>query len=283
MLQSVLVPLDGTSAAAAAVPLARSIAEAANSSLTLLRVSEAHTASSVRDAECYLDSVARELRRYSTVHVDTVVTSGQPSREIPAQASQLGSELIVMSTRHVGQPSKRLDSIARWVLASTSVPIILLRGQYPAATGVRRILVPLDGTPGGALALGPAAMLAQAVGAQLELVYVTVPVPLTAYAALRGMPPGDGLTALWDQDPLVLARRYIRRITHRLQSCGLTVSGRVVTGTVTDQIIQVAHESRTDLIAMSTHAVQWPRQNQVGNVVDAVLNLCERAGAPGAA
>jgi hypothetical protein len=42
--------------------------------------------------------------------------------------------------------------------------------------------VPIDGSPGGAVALGTAVGLAQATGAALKLVDVEVPMPLYVYA-----------------------------------------------------------------------------------------------------
>src|SRR5437868_1911549 len=69
------------------------------------------------------------------------------------------------------------------VLALSPVPLLLLRpgGQY--VSHVTSVLVPVDGSPGGALALGAAVGLAEASGASLRLLEVVVPIPTYLYGA----------------------------------------------------------------------------------------------------
>jgi Universal stress protein family len=69
------------------------------------------------------------------------------------------------------------------VLRSGSVPVILLRPGGRRITDVRRLLVPVDGSPGGALALATAVGLARATSASISLVEVAMPIPIHILAA----------------------------------------------------------------------------------------------------
>jgi nucleotide-binding universal stress UspA family protein len=69
-----------------------------------------------------------------------------------------------------------LGSVAERVVAASPVPVLLLRPGGRAMTALRTILVPVDGSPGGALALASAIALAEAANARLVLVQVVVPV-----------------------------------------------------------------------------------------------------------
>jgi len=86
MFRSLLVPLDGSPDAAAALPMARKIAQVTGGSITLLRVPLSHAAADCQKATNYLEAQAQELRRAGlTVH--TVCRPGEPAREILAVAA----------------------------------------------------------------------------------------------------------------------------------------------------------------------------------------------------
>ena len=63
MFRSLLIPLDGSAQAAAALPMARTIAQATSGSITLLRVPVSHAVSDCQEANSYLEAAAEELRR----------------------------------------------------------------------------------------------------------------------------------------------------------------------------------------------------------------------------
>jgi nucleotide-binding universal stress UspA family protein len=271
MIRSLLVPLDGSPLAAAAVPLARTIAEATGGSITLLRVPLSHSASELAEAANYLEAVAEELRG-ANVPVQTVVRPGEPAREILFEARSLRSDLIVMATRAPGPRSMAiLTSVARWVLANSPAPVLLARKGGVASTQLRTLLVPVDGSPGGSIALGAAVPLARASGARIVLLEVVVPVPASAYAALPGMTLGGSIDPTWEQAALASARVYVDQLAQRLGERGQQTESRVALGDVGAQIIQCAEAVDADLVVMGTHALRWPSQANVGSVANGVL------------
>jgi nucleotide-binding universal stress UspA family protein len=133
------------------------------------------------------------------------------------------------------------------------------------------ILVPVDGTVGGALALGTAAGLARATGARIVLLQVVVPPsgdPATSLAA--------ALAAESQGEAEASAERYVAGLAARLGQSSLATEGRTAVGEVAPTIARVAGEVGADLIVMSTHAATGPVRAILGSVADAVVRTADQ-------
>jgi nucleotide-binding universal stress UspA family protein len=277
MLQKLLVPLDGTPQAASALPPARALARAVGASLVLLRVvaeDNRHGAGGVDpvvEAEDNLTRVAAELRSGSTLAVETAVRRGNPAQRIVEEVLARGVDLVVMATHgRSGLPRAVLGSVAERVLVHSPVPVVLYRPGGKRVTAIATILVPVDGSPGGALALSAAATLARATGAQLVVLQVAVPI----LTALTDNAAGALLYAYdpaWDEEVLAAAQQYVGSLATRLQASGLRAEGRVVSGQVVQMVDETADEVDADLVVMSTHALTGPVRTLLGSVADAVV------------
>lgn len=138
-LDKILVPLDGSTLAEAALPTAIDLlAEGPTATLMLLRAAEAPTLSTadtieaqvrvMREAEDYLASVAARLTGFGVKGVKTSVWYG-PSAPAIVEAAGVGKvDMIVMSTHgRSGLGRLVLGSVAESVLRSTHTPILLVR------------------------------------------------------------------------------------------------------------------------------------------------------------
>src|SRR5689334_3082215 len=155
MFTNMLVPLDGTPLSNAALPLARTVAQATGGTTSLLRVikpSDDATRAQVTDD---LKRIARELT-VGEPPVRSVVREGEDiAHEIVEEIQQQSVDLVIMCTRgHAGLERAVLGSVTQDVLANSRVPIMLLRPGGRRTTHIRKLLVPVDGSPGGTLALG---------------------------------------------------------------------------------------------------------------------------------
>ena len=142
---TILVPLDGSALAEAALAPAIELARANNAKLVLLRATEAHAApltdlteaqvAAVRGAEEYLDSVRTRINAVELAAVDTSVWYGPPAEAIVEAARFRRADLIVMSSHgRSGVGRLVLGSVAETVLRASTVPILLLRpSNVPAA------------------------------------------------------------------------------------------------------------------------------------------------------
>jgi hypothetical protein len=68
--------------------------------------------------------------------------------------------------------------VAERTLGHSTVPVLPQRPGGRHVQAIRTLLVPVDGSPGGALALGTAVALAHATRAPIVLVQVVVPLAL---------------------------------------------------------------------------------------------------------
>jgi nucleotide-binding universal stress UspA family protein len=271
MFKKVVVPLDGTPQAAAALPLARSIAHTTDGSLLLLRVTDEVDRSG--DPERYLQAVAKELQDGT---VECIVRHGTAVDEIVAIARDLNADLIVMATHgRAGIERILAGSVAERVLTHSKVPLVLVRPGGKRVTHLKTLLVPTDGTAGAALALASAVGLARAGDARVVLVEAIEPIPLWVYAADYGVAP-TYLDPAWEDEAVSAADTYVRGLVSRLQAAGVKAEGQARKGGAVAVIEAVADEADADLIIMSTHAYTGPARTVLGSTADALVRTAKR-------
>jgi nucleotide-binding universal stress UspA family protein len=140
-LDKILVPLDGSMLAEAALSAACSFAERDGATISLLRAAEAMTlpggdtvdaqVTAIREGEEYLASVVRRLEDKGVRRVETHVWYGPPAAAIVEAAATQKADLIVMSTHgRSGLGRLVLGSVAESVLRGTTVPILIIRAGH---------------------------------------------------------------------------------------------------------------------------------------------------------
>lgn len=150
-LDTILVPLDGSSLAETALPKAAELAAASGARLLLVRAAEAHTLPGldptdaqikvIREAETYLGAVRDRLGAQGLGKVETSVWYGPAAYSVVEAAGLRRADLIVMTTHgRSGLGRLILGSVAESVLRGTRVPILLIRAseapvERPAADG----------------------------------------------------------------------------------------------------------------------------------------------------
>jgi len=145
----ILVPLDGSLLAEAALPKAvELIGSNAEATLILLRAAAATTVPGVdpigaqvavvREAEDYLEAVAARLRRNALASVRTSVWYGAAASSILEAARMAEPDVIMMSTQGRNGVRRRIrGSVAESVLRGSRTPVFLItanapRGEAPA-------------------------------------------------------------------------------------------------------------------------------------------------------
>jgi len=138
-LETILVPLDGSRLAEAALePALELLKDSPGATLVLLRAVEATTlpgadpvdaqVAVVREAESYLESIAARLARQGVSSVKTSVWYGPPAPSIVGAAQARRASIIVMSTHgRSGLGRLILGSVAESVVRGTRTPILLVR------------------------------------------------------------------------------------------------------------------------------------------------------------
>ncbi len=153
MTLTILLPLDGSEFAEAAVPTAATVAHDANARLILFRAFHAPDkpmydeagqviayvdqieAEERKDLLEYLDGVAARIQQqYQVADIRTEAESGEPVQAIINAARAAGADLIVMATHgRTGVARVLMGSVAGTVLRRSGLPTTLIRpAQLPA-------------------------------------------------------------------------------------------------------------------------------------------------------
>jgi nucleotide-binding universal stress UspA family protein len=268
MFKHILVPLDGSRLAEAALSPAAYLAQKLRASVTLIHIIERDAPEAIHgerhltnpeEAYAYLDEVAQnkfpaEANVERHVHTEQSV---DVARSIIDHVDEFAPDLIVMCTHGRGGLRDVLyGSIAQQVVAGDATPVLLVQPAGPdseAPFACRRLLIPLDALPEHEEGLHVAAELAFACQAQVHLMLV-VPTLSTlsgAQAAAGRLLPGSTtqVLELTRQD----AEAYLLRHTNDLQAKGLSVEAEICRGDPVTNIIEVASKTEPDLIVLGTH------------------------------
>ena len=270
MFSRILVPLDGTAESNAALPAARTMARVTGASVFLLQVLEsAEAQASPNAAADRLARVAGELAG-NGLRVESAVRAGQAADEILQQVSEASADLVIMRTRgRAGIQRAVMGSVGELLLSRSDVPIMMLRPGGRRLDQLTNLLVPVDGSPGGALALASGVGLAKATGAQIRLMEVVVPLVFHGLAANEEATYYD---PAWDDEALSAANAYVEGLLTRLRDTGVVATGEArMAPDIAGTLVQAAEELSTDLIIMSTHALTGLQRAFLGSVSDAVV------------
>jgi nucleotide-binding universal stress UspA family protein len=281
MFTRVLVPLDGTPAAEGVIPTARALAHATGAEIVLLRVLSVwhhrHDDPEVIGAREYLSRFADDLTGDGIRAVTVVIGAISRVEDLPAaivaEARTRRADLLLMTTRGRGGLARAiLGSAAEGVLAHSPIPVMLLRPGGRRLARIGTLVVPVDGSPGGQVALDVAAKLARRTSARIILVQVASPASRRDQAPIEDI-SADGGVLCGDQrdDAYMAAYHFVTGQAGKLVETGVATEGRVTRGPVAESIVKRADDVGADLIVMSTHARTGPKRAILGSVADAVV------------
>lgn len=166
----VLVAWDGSPAAATAFPIARAVADQLSARVEVLHVHP------LALSEVDFDKLAHQ-EWVDLTGVGLHVVVDEPSAGIIRAAEDPRNALVVLTTHgRTVEVGRKLGSVAQDVVIHARRPVLLVRPE--AATElpvqpIKRLLLPLDGTPKTATALQPVTEFAAKLGASIDLLYVT--------------------------------------------------------------------------------------------------------------
>ncbi len=292
MYRSILLPLDGSTFAEEALPLAARLARDADVDLHLVHVirgapdvdfktpgEDLAWRTEVREAaSAALGERAARLRR-SGVLARAEVREGRVVDALLESAKEHGAELVVLTTHGAGGFRRWwLGSVADALLRKGDVPILLVRpwddtGERPAGEPrFRTILVPLDGSPASEAVLRHARWLAEVNGARLVLVRV-IPSPLEV-GTLYGI-PSVRLEGEAHRGQREAALAYLEEVASRI-SGDTGGEGRpelrvVEASSAAEGVLEAARTLGADLIALSTSGRSGFGRTVIGSVADKVI------------
>ncbi len=306
MFRHILVPLDGSSLAEQALPLAARLAKASGGVLTLLRITnpaieygpylaqpfaymEDVIDEDLANAQHYLEQVERsDVLKGVRIHREVI--SGEIAQSILDFSQNHALDILVMCSHgRTGFKRWALGSIAQKVARYSTKPVLVVNGGHAtqvAATSTRPIsvLVALDGSPLAETALLPAAQLCVSLNTpdkgRLHLIRV-----VQLVQALRDE-AAEAINAMNEQT-IAEARAYLQKVEHRFQGGDLAMFHLNVTASIAtsydtaDILVQEAEQGECcddgtehegcDIIALATHGRGGLQRWVMGSVAERVL------------
>ena len=268
MFKNILIPLDGSNLAEAALPAAASLAGSLGASVTLLHVIEKDARQAIHndrhltrpdEAEAYLKETAKKAFPKNigvATHVHTAEVKDTAASIIRHAREEFKPELIVMCAHGQGGFRDMLfGNIAQQVLAGSQTPILLIQPESAESQPftIRRIFVPLDSESIHDDSLPCAQRLARAYNAEIYLLTV-----IPTYGTLSGeraaassMLPITAAAFLDIKEET--GKEHLQAHLDELHDSGYNVTAEIARGDPAVVITETAKRVEADLIILNTH------------------------------
>ncbi|MFC1945626.1 universal stress protein [Chloroflexota bacterium] len=271
MYKSVVIPLDGSRFAEAAIPYGIALARRLSFKVKLLSVVENQSPHFRIEAEKYLVRTIIGIKQFldtsdtsknpvafrSRVLIETAVLNGSPAEQITEYTNSGSLKLLVMATHgRSGIGRWTIGSVADKVVRTTTrQPTVLIRcrGAQPKvriAKGLKKILVPLDGSMLSSAIISYISEIARLFDSELRLLQVV---------------PENG--SIFKN-----AENYLTDLCDGLKAQGYDASHEVRIGSPAETIINVAEKLKADMVAMSTRGQGGFYPWVLGSVASKIIN-----------
>jgi nucleotide-binding universal stress UspA family protein len=281
MIKKILVPLDGSPAAEAVLPLVTHVAKAEKAEVELITVL---TPVAVWDAAAsmikwdseeaaatgYIAGKAQELKD-GGVAARASVAYGQAAYAIYDAAKEKNADFIAMTTHGRSGVTRFVFGSVADKLLHTAAPLLVVRpgddeGRQLGPSEIRKILVPLDGSELSLAAVPHAENMARVLHASL----VFCSVVSTDWIAYAGMETPTLYQEVFE-DMKATAKENVDKVAGEARGRGFEAAAIVGTGGPADEIQRIAEEQGAGMIVMSTHGRTGPSRWVMGSVADAVV------------
>jgi nucleotide-binding universal stress UspA family protein len=272
MYERIVVALDGSELAEIAIPYAEEMALRLGSELDIVTVCES-TGEMETMRRVYIERVAAELGRIG-LRVHPVVLYDKAADAILEYCDLNKINMIVLSTHgRSGIGRWVLGSVAGKIVRGASCPVLLItanKNDEPKleSVAVKRILLPLDGSPLGESTLTYVEELATKMHCEVLLLQIIKPLDKDVFVSGYTVLLADIYGDIRNQ-----AEIYLSKVEQRLKENGITTQYEVIFGLPASAIIDYARDKAVNLVAMSTHGRGGISRWVMGSVADKVLHV----------
>jgi len=305
-IQCIVVPLDGSPLAEAALPVAIALAKACGATVRAVHIFVPLAKGTVvpglfeyaanveaqlaNEARAYVRDVrsrfqlregAKEIVRVDTAR-GTPMTGpfGESARIVSALgrfSRMVSADLIVMTSHGRGGFSRAwMGNVADAMIRGTGLPVLVVRADAPSLgpSAVRHLMIALDGSTLAERVLPVALAIAAAMAARITLVRVAI---------VHWVVPRASPVAQVDSRDLAEQRReaeaYFANLLSRLRAPGVTIYAEVVDEPVTmlpetgaaRALLRSVASLNADVIAIATHGLGGARRWWLGSVADKIV------------
>ena len=261
-------------------PLRQRSAEGTNPEFPSPRATDSERIRELESAlESYLQGMAKRLEE-DGLNVTWTVSVGNPAEEILNAAERTGCNLIALASYSDSTSARGvLGSVAVKVLHASHIPMVLLNpdaAQAYADDGAwaSGILVPLDGSSLGEMALAYAEDLSKHLSLPLTLVRAMGNIN-AAFVADPAM--GMALTEEMAEALDAEAQDYLARVQAKLKGEGVAAEAELLKGAPAKAIVALAQDRPQSMIVMTSHGRSSFARWLLGSVTEAVVRTAANA------
>jgi nucleotide-binding universal stress UspA family protein len=289
MFEKILLPLDGSELAEAAIPYVHDLAGQLEAEVYLLHGCPPEHQAYLHMHQIYLNNMADSLRKEITENwqtplgakVEAEVIIGDPVKVVLAYVNQKAISLVVMTTHGTsGVRARTVGNVADKVVRGVGIPSLLIRvkeGQHMAVKKglIQRILVPLDSSDASKIAVPYAIQLAKKLKARITLFSMAQ----TVYAqSFDGMQAGIGVN--WDNIDAGTEKyteEYLRSVENEIKEAGVDADHSTYLGIdAAYEILEMEKKTQADLVVMATRGRSPIARWAFGSVAEKVLREGDR-------
>jgi nucleotide-binding universal stress UspA family protein len=292
MFKKILVPLDGTEMAEAALPYAEELAGRLDSDIVLLHVFGpeqstsksmllhylSHTAEDAASAANQLYSDVAGKQPSKPIEVTWEVISGETAEAITSYAIGKKTELIIMYQQPASRNSHIPGDITHGILKHSPVPVLLVQkeiaaGQLFPEWGQNGIMVPLDGTERAAILLPFAEGLINQRGIDARIILVNI----FNRPAINSDYPESAENLPWPEHVKRIQAFFRRQAKKYLEGMRKKIGGSyeidavVAMGDPAEEIARISKKLKPDMILMAPHGYSEISNLEYGNVTEKVI------------
>jgi len=284
--RGVVVPLDGTQLAEAALAIGASLARRAGTPLHLVSavapvlevvrrefpdLAEREVQDETAGCKAYLERLAEMVRAIRPGVVEASVLAGDPGEAIASYAAREGADFIVLATHGRGRMVRWcMGSVADSLLQRSETPLLLLHvSETPRLGEYRRIVVGLDGEHDHQV-LGAARRLGSlSPGTRFVLAGVVEPaVPLLTPLARYPQHAGPR----WRARRIADAEARLSALARELEAQGERVTWEVIgRRDVARALGEIGRSAGADCLVVGTHGLSGVNRALLGSVAAKLL------------
>jgi nucleotide-binding universal stress UspA family protein len=289
MFERILLPLDGSDRAEAAIPYAEELAGKFGSALVLYHVHGHEHVQQAHMHQMYLDRLAENIRynisksrpAVAELNVTTTVEAGEPAASICNLVETNKSDLIIMTAVSASglNVGKMLGSVSDHVCRTVPVPVMLIRPQKIRPAGgkerlIDHLLIPLDGSELSKLALPVGEELAANLKVSVTLFRMANQIRLYDYG-YESSSAYINFTQ-FNEEEKVRIDAEMAALETDLKAKGFDVTHVVTSGfDAAGEIIEAGKKVNANLVVMSTHGRSGLTRWVLGNIAEKVLRYGE--------
>jgi len=267
MFKHILVPLDGSRLAEAALPAAVSLAQTFNAPVTLLHIIEQDAPDEIHrdrhlteagEAKAYLAGIAKKYfppKIKVELHVHTSPVADVARSIVDHSSDEVHPDLVILCSHgNSGMHDLFFGNIAQEVAAASGTPVLLIKPDDTTAPfQLKHILVPLDNESIHDKALPTAELLAKSYGAELNLLCVipTLGTLSGEQAAVSNMLPATSTAYLDIAEEI--AQEHFQGHLNTFNKAHIRATAEIARGDPAPVIAKTAEKTGADLILFGTH------------------------------